>query len=73
MVRYFWPGAGSALLAIISFILVIFAILPGHIPGYMEDYHVVYVGLLSCSQSPMRCCLLTYSSSSTPRLWARAC
>ena len=31
------------LLCIVSFVLVMLTIFAGHSPGFMEDYHVLYV------------------------------
>lgn len=39
-----YPVAGvSVLLTIISFVLVILTIFAGNKPGFMEDYHILYV------------------------------
>lgn len=39
-----YPIAGvSVLLTIISFVLVILTIFAGNKPGFMEDYHILYV------------------------------
>lgn len=39
-------------LAIVSFVLVMLTIFAGNKPGFMEDYHVLYVSFLAaCSES----------------------
>jgi hypothetical protein len=39
-----YPIAGvSALLTIVSFVLVMLTIFAGNKPGFMEDYHILYV------------------------------
>lgn len=39
-----YPIAGvSVLLTIVSFVLVMLTIFAGNKPGFMEDYHILYV------------------------------
>lgn len=46
-----YPIAGvSVLLTIVSFVLVMLTIFAGNKPGFMEDYHILYVSMLTnCS------------------------
>ncbi|KAF3763676.1 hypothetical protein M406DRAFT_332140 [Cryphonectria parasitica EP155] len=66
--RYFWPGAASALFAAVSLILVIFAIIPGHSPGYMEDYHVVYFNTSTLGKSLLNDTSLKVRSAAMPQI-----
>lgn len=46
------PGI-SVLLAAVSFVLVMLTIFAGNKPGFMEDYHVLYVSTIAeCSKAP---------------------
>lgn len=40
-------------LATVSFILTMLAIFAGNQPGYMEDYHIIYVGLDRARRIPI--------------------
>lgn len=43
--KMYLPPLISLILAIPSMVLVILTIYSGHTPGFMEDYHVLYVSI----------------------------
>lgn len=52
--KMYFPPLISLILAAPSMILVMLTIYSGHHPGFLEDYHVLYVSLAQSSRLPHR-------------------